>query len=323
MVITKTPLRISFFGGGSDIPSYYKNDYGLVVSSTINRYINIALNFCQTDHIRVVYSEMETVDEVDKLKHDRVREALKEFSVKGNVEICSFSDVPTKGTGLGSSSTFTVGLVNALYAAKVLKCSRYDIAELACKIEIERCSQPIGKQDQYAAAFGGFNAIRFYPDRTEVTALCVNSDTVDELNSRFICYSTGVTRQTSDVLGEQVKNLESGSAVSDTKSLVDMAEKSIKMLLNGKLDDFGDLLHHSWMKKKSLASTVSNEHIDEMYSIAKSAGALGGKILGAGGGGYMLLYVPAKNKSKVVRAMQGFKPFHFKFTDTGTTAQCL
>ena len=323
MVVTKTPLRISFFGGGSDIPSYYRNGYGLVVSTTINKYINIAVNFCQTDHIRVVYSEMETVDDVSKLKHDRVREALKEFAIKGNVEICSFSDVPTRGTGLGSSSTFTVGLVNALYGAKVLKCSRYDVAELACKIEIDRCNQPIGKQDQYAAAFGGFNAIRFYPDRTEVTSLGVKSETIDELNSRLICYSTGVTRQTSDILAEQVKNLESGSAVADTKSMVDMAENSIKMLLGGRLDDFGDLLHHSWLKKRSLAATVSNEHIDEMYDVARSAGALGGKILGAGGGGYMLLYVSPKNKSKVVRAMNGYKPFHFKFTDTGTTAQCL
>ena len=320
MIVTKTPLRISFFGGGSDIPDFYNKSPGMVVSTTIDKYIQIAVNRCKTKHIRVIYSELEVVDKLEDLKHDRVKNALRRFDINDNIEICSFSDVPTKGTGLGSSSTFTVGLVDSLYNLLYMPYNKRDLAETSCSIEIEDCKQPIGKQDQYAAAYGGFNVIRFDSSGVEVTSIDVSSNLLKELNDNLICFSTGINRFTSDVLGEQVEGLKNGKNHDNTKALVDMAETSLKYLKRGKLNDFGKLLHESWLMKKSLASGISNDHIDEMYELALSAGAFGGKVLGAGGGGYLMLYVPSKSRNKLMRAMSGYKPFYFKFTDEGSKA---
>lgn len=327
MIVTKTPLRISFFGGGSDIPDFYVHYKGMVVSTTIDKYIQLAVNKCKTDHIRVIYSEMEITNNVDDIKHDRVRAALKRFSINNNIEICSFSDVPTKGTGLGSSSTFTVGMVNALYQlgaysyyGHLRRYNKKDIAEMACNIEIDDCKQPIGKQDQYAAAYGGFNIIRFDSSGIEVTPINVNSSTLINLNNNLLCFSTGISRQTSDILQKQIKGLQIGTNLEMTKSLVQMAEQSIKFLKYENIDDFGSLLHESWEIKKKLAANISNEYIDEMYDLARKNGALGGKILGAGGGGYLLLYVQNKNKLRLMQAMAKYKLFNFNFTDTGSVA---
>lgn len=323
MIVTKTPLRVSFFGGGSDIPDFYEHYKGMVVSTTIDKYIQLAVNICKTDHTRVIYSEMEVALSANEIKHDRVRSALQRFNIKNNIEICSFSDVPTKGTGLGSSSTFTVGLVNALYNMHSRKYNKKDLAETACEIEIKDCKQPIGKQDQYAATYGGFNVIRFDHSGVEVTSINVSSGTLMDLNNNMLCFSTGIFRQASGILGKQVDGLQKGSNIEMTKTMVSMAERSTILLRKGKIDDFGAMLHDSWEIKKKLAANISNPQIDDMYEIARENGALGGKILGAGGGGYLLLYVQGKNKLKLMRAMQGYRPFHFNFTDTGSTAISL
>jgi D-glycero-alpha-D-manno-heptose-7-phosphate kinase len=324
MIITSTPLRISFFGGGSDIPQYYKEKPGMVISTTIDKKIQIALNRCKTNHIRAVYSEMEVVNSVDDLKHDRIREALKFFKINNNIEICSFSDVPTKGTGLGSSSTFTVGLLNAFYQHNMLLHNKKDLAETACEIEIEKCGEPIGKQDQYAAAYGGFNVIRFDASGVEVTPLNIGANVLRRLNDNLMCYATGISRNTSDILSDQVKNiLSDDAAFESTSKLVDLAEDALKYLRQNKIDDFGALLHEGWTYKKKLSKKISNEDIDYMYSCARQAGALGGKLLGAGGGGYMLFYVPESCRGSVALAMREYRRLHFNFTDQGSTAVVL
>lgn len=315
MIVSSTPLRISFFGGGSDLPQYYNKKPGMVLSTAIDRKIHIAVNRCEPNHIRAVYSDVEVVDDVEQLKHNRIKEALKYFIIHSNIEICSFSDVSTKGTGLGSSSSFTVGLINALGWGH----SKRDIAELACEIEIEKCGEPIGKQDQYAAAYGGFNVIRFDSSGVEVYPINVRGNVLFDLNENLFCYSTGLTRSTSDILADQSNNLSNDELAFDTTTrMVEMAEQGLRYLRTEKLNDFGALLHEGWMCKKRMSSKISNPDIDEMYEIAMKAGALGGKILGAGGGGYMLLYVPRENQVAVKYAMRHYKQFHFQFTEEGS-----
>ena len=319
--VTKTPLRISFFGGGSDIPQFYNNRPGLVVSTTINQYIYVAANECEPRHVRVVYSELEQADSVDNIKHTRVKAVLNRFKIKTGIEIVSFSDITTKGSGMGSSSSYTVGLIKALYDINMFSYTRNDLAELACKVEIEDLGEPIGKQDQYAAAYGGFNAIRFNSSGVEVVSPSIQNSILYNLNNNLMCFNTGMTREASSVLGQQVNNLATDiNALDTTSRLVAMAEDSLWHLKRGNLDDFGMLLHEAWTEKKKLASNISNPHIDTMYETARNAGALGGKILGAGGGGYMLLYVPLENRHLVKNAMREYRQFHFKFTDTGSAS---
>lgn len=323
MIVTRTPLRISFFGGGSDIPQFYEKRPGLVLSATINKSIQLAVHSCEPKHVRVVYSELEQSSSVEHVKHERVKAALKRFDIKNNIEIVSFSDITTRGSGLGSSSTYTVGLLNALYNLKGISYTRKDLAEMACDIEINELGEPIGKQDQYAAAYGGLNTIRFDSTGVEVTPMSISYSNLETLNENLLCYSTGITREASSVLGKQVENLKTKSTLDSTSKLVLMAEIALKHLRADKLDDFGALLHEAWEEKKKLAEGISNEQIDKMYDIAMRAGALGGKVLGAGGGGYMLFYANESNRNKVKEAMKDYKQFHFKFTDQGSTAVTL
>lgn len=321
MIITKTPLRVSFFGGGSDIPQFYQNNRGLVLSTTIDRPIYIAVNGTHTHHAKVMYSEIEVVESSHYLKHDRVREVLQYYGIDNHIEIASFSDIPTKGTGLGSSSTFTVGLLKAINEMLGIQYNNYELAELACHIEIDRCKQPIGKQDQYAAAFGGFNAITFEGNDVAVIPVNITTDIASKLNDNLICFNTGITRQASSVLEKQVKGLKSVVNVDNTANMVAMAEDAFKFLLKGRLDDFGSMLGESWDIKKKLSDNISNPTIDEMYDTAMKAGALGGKILGAGGGGYLLMYVPPKSHARVIKALSNYDIFDFNFTNQGSVVE--
>jgi len=324
MIITKTPLRISFFGGGSDIPQFYEENEGMVLSTTINSYIYLAVNRCVASHLRVIYSILEQTESVDDIKHDRVRQTLKYFEIPSNIEIASFSDVPTKGTGLGSSSTFTVGLVNALYRICHGKnIYQHELAELASYIEINRCGEPIGKQDQYAASYGGFNVIHFHNSHAKVKHLEVDPSVVYELNNNLLCFNTGVSRQASSVLKQQVENLKQQSTIERTKTMVELAKNAVKLLQKKKVDDFGYLLDQSWQIKKQLSDNISTSHIDEMYERATKNGALGGKILGAGGGGYLLVYVPEKNKNRLLESMKQYERFNFKFCKQGSTLEVV
>jgi D-glycero-alpha-D-manno-heptose-7-phosphate kinase len=318
MLLTKTPLRVSFFGGGSDLPSYYNHHDGLCVSTTIDSFVYLAINQCVAPHLKVIYSALELVKDVDDIKHSRVREALRHFDFKSNMEICSFSDVPHKGTGLGSSSTFTVGLVKALFWLKYRRrIPPEELAELAAYIEINRCAEAIGKQDQYAAAFGGFKAYAFYKDGVAVKPVVMDPATKLALEDHLFFFNTGIGRKASLVLEKQAVQTGNGERISE---LVEMAKHSLDLLKNGKVHDFGRLLHDSWELKKKLGG-VTNAQIDEMYETAIKAGALGGKVLGAGGGGYMMFYVPRSHRSHVLDALRYYEHRDFRFFNKGSTIE--
>jgi D-glycero-alpha-D-manno-heptose-7-phosphate kinase len=320
MIVTKTPLRVSFFGGGSDIEAFYSEHGGAVLTSTIDKYIRLAVQRVARQHIKVMYSNVERVHDVENVRHDRVRESLKMLGIHSNIEIASFADIPTKGTGLGSSSTFTVGLLQALSSYIGCPRGRYDLAELACEIEIEKCGQQIGKQDQYASTFGGFNYITFDRNGVEVVPLNIKDGVVERLGDNLMCFYTGQTRSASDILSDQVGKLQRSEkdTVFLTKELVDIARTARVEMQAGRLDNVGHLLDDGWRIKKKLSSGISNPIIDQMYEDARNAGALGGKILGAGGGGYMILYVPPKYQTAVANALSNFALFDFKFTDEGS-----
>ena len=324
MIVTKTPLRVSFFGGGSDIPQFYREHGGVCVSAAINSYVYIAAHQCVAPHLKVIYSQLELEHDIEQIKHDRVREVLKNYNLNSNMEIASFSNIPTKGTGLGSSSTFTVGLINAMHHIKQnLPINKYTLAELASLIEIDKCGEPIGKQDQYAAAFGGLNVYEFNKDDSvKVTNLELSTD-VKQLQKNLLCFNTGIVRMASSVLSEQVEKLKTNVNVDNTKRIVNMAYKSIDLLKSNNLDKFGILMHESWQVKKQLSSNVSNSLIDDMYTTAMEAGALGGKILGAGGGGYLLMYVPENRQKSVLNAMKGYPRFEFKFDYDGSKVEMM
>ena len=324
MLVTKTPLRISFFGGGSDIPQFYETNEGMVLSTTIDKHIYIAANISVARHIKLVYSEMEYPASVAEIKHDRIRAILQHFGITNNIEIASFSDVPTKGTGLGSSSTFTVGVLHALFTQLHLPFNKRDLAELACEIEIARCGEPIGKQDQYAATYGGLNVIRFTKDHTTVSPLPITGKVLRTLQQNLFMYHTGISRQAASILSNQVKNLTtSRTTIDDTCRMVDLAKQSVEYLLREELDSFGSLLHTAWTIKKKLAQNITNPTIDSLYTSAMTAGALGGKLLGAGGGGYMLFYVPEERQAQFVTDMQHYDRFPFKFVEYGSTVEMI
>lgn len=321
MIVSKTPLRISFFGGGTDLPQYYGGGHdGFVISTTIDKYVYIAANRCVADHVRVSYSEFEEAPNITGIRHDRVREALRFMRVVSNIEISSFSDVPTKGTGLGSSSTFTVGLLNALQSMlyPIFEICKRELAENACTVEIDMCGQPIGKQDQYAAAFGGFNGMVFCNDGPIAAPIRITGDTKNILQNNLMLFPTGIARQASTILQSQVDNLVIGKDLDKYDMIKTIAYSALDLLEGGYIDEFGELLGQTWKMKRQLSGGVSNERIDEMYEAAIKAGALGGKLLGAGGGGYLLLYVREKDRS-AVRSVINDDELLFRFTNQGST----
>lgn len=321
MIVTKTPLRVSFFGGGSDVEAFYSQHQGAVLSTTIDKYIHLAVQEVAQPHYKVMYSEVEQVSNIDDIKHDRVKAVLEYFGVSPGIEIASFADIPTKGTGLGSSSAFTAGLVQALSYYTGQQLSRYDVAEIACDIEINWCGEKIGKQDQYASTFGGFNFITFHKEGVEVAPLNIPSDTLEIFNEHLLCFYTGQTRSASTILTDQVDKLtrKDSDIVFYTKELVDMAHTAKAELRSGRLHNVGALLDDSWRMKKKLSPGISNPLIDQMYEDALKAGALGGKILGAGGGGYLLLYVPYHHQQSVLEKLKYYQNFVFNFTDEGSS----
>ncbi len=323
MIVTKTPLRVSFFGGGSDVEAFYNQHEGAVLSTTIDKYIHLAVQHVARPHYKVMYSEVEQVSDIEHIKHDRVKAALRRFNIPQGIEIASFADIPTKGTGLGSSSSFTVGLVQALAKYNGTTLSRYDAAEMACDIEINDCGERIGKQDQYAATFGGFNFITFNKSGVDVAPVNVKTDTVELFNDHLLCFYTGQTRSASTILSDQVEKLErkDSDIVFLTREMVDIARTAKAELQAGRIHNVGALLDDAWRIKRKLSLGITNPIIDQMYEDAMKAGALGGKLLGAGGGGYLLMYVPTKRAVDVLTALKGFQSFHFNFTDKGSTVE--
>lgn len=296
MIISKTPLRMSFFGGGSDLPAYYNHFPGSVISSSIDKYVYVIIKERYDDKIYVNYSKKEIVDNVDEIQHDLVRESLKMANINSSVEITTLSDITSKGSGLGSSSAITVGLLNAFYQYQGVILSKEDLAKKACEIEINICNHPIGKQDQYGCALGGLNRLYFNKDR-DVTFKKINFK-LSLLKKNLFLINTKITRDANIILKNQSEN--ASEVMKENISLVENCDK-FENILNGtdsQFDDFGILLNDSWEIKKKMSKKISNEQIDTLYNKGIDAGATGGKVLGAGGGGYILFYVPKQNHRK-------------------------
>lgn len=296
MIMSRTPLRVSFVGGGTDIKEYYSAHGGAVVSAAINKYIHIIVNKKFDNKIRVSYSRTEIVSSPDELAHPLVREALKLLDITKAVEILSISDIPSEGTGLGSSSSFTVGLLNALHAWIGEHVSAKQLAEEACKIERDIVKDPGGKQDQYIAAFGGLRLLEFLPDDdVRVSYVLMNDGGRSVLDDSLMLLYTGRTRSSSEILKGQIGQM--GNKLDYYSTIKEMAYSCSKTLENCDIEGAGKLLDQGWQVKKKLGNGISNEYIDTLYSSAKLAGAYGGKITGAGGGGFLLLLTdPSKRE---------------------------
>jgi D-glycero-alpha-D-manno-heptose-7-phosphate kinase len=319
MIITRTPFRISFVGGGTDLPDFYRLEPGAVVSTAINKYMYVVVNKRFTDAIRVsYYSRTEIVDSVDEIQHPIVKEALKLVGITSGIEVASIADVHA-GAGLGSSGSFTVGLLNALYAYKGVLKSAEELAREACHIEIDILGEPIGKQDQYIAAYGGFRYIQFNPDGTVVTEpIMWSKENKEELIQNLLLLDTGNVRQASQILGEQKENIRQGDTIDSLKKLRDMAlELRERLNNNASPEILGEVLHQGWMLKKQLASSISNNKIDKYYAKALRTGALGGKVLGAGGGGFLLLYCSRQKQEQVKEALK-LRQLDFSFEAEGS-----
>ena len=313
MLITQTPLRISFFGGGTDFPDFYHQEEGCVLSSAIDKYIFVIIKRRFDRMIRVGYTRTELVESASELQHDLIREALKLTGVDAQVEIGTLGDIPATGSGLASSSAVTVGVLNALYSHLNAPRSLEELAQQACQIEIGRLQKPIGKQDQYVVAYGGLNFIRFLPDeRVIVDRLKLGDGECRRLNQHLMLFYTNHSRSAETVLREQRDNI--GDRMAVLRELKAMAYEGRALLEQGDFDAFGLLLHEGWRLKKRLASKISNPLLDEMYETARQAGALGGKITGAGGGGFLLLYCPREKQYDVRTALKGLDelPFHLE-----------
>ena len=290
MIISRTPLRASFCGGGTDIDSFSYNEEegGMVVSTTLQSYIHITVNKRFDDRVRVSYSKMELVDNFEDLEHELVREAMRITGITSGVEITTIADIPSRGTGLGSSSSVTVGLLNALHAFAGHHASPKQLAEEACMIEIEILNQPIGRQDQYAAAFGGINSILFSSERVEVMPLKINKNIVERIEAEFSLVFTGLSRSASKILSETSDSQE--AKFKRLRLIRDQAFVSKKMLENGELEELGKLLANTWELKRELSQSISNDELDTIYDSLMDLGANGAKLLGAGGGGFFLVH---------------------------------
>ena len=317
MVISRTPLRISLVGGGSDLEAFYRHGVGAVVTAAIRKYVYVTVNKKFDSRIRASYSTTEVVDSVGELRHELIRECLTKLGISGGIEITSISDVPSEGTGLGSSSTYTVGLLNALYAYTHRHVGAERLAREACEIEIERCRKPIGKQDQYIAAYGGLQYVRFNADGSVlVDPVVCPAATRRELESRLLLLYTGVTRSASPILDEHRMNLEAGRGHDGVRRLVEMAGQLREALVAQRLEEVGEILHENWMIKKSLTAASSTQ-IDDWYERARAAGAVGGKILGAGGAGFLLLDASPEDHPDICRALQELRPVPFSLEPQG------
>lgn len=318
MIGTRTPFRVSFIGGGSDLKEFYSRAPGCVLSTSIDKYMYIFVHPFFDKKIQVKYSKTELVENIKDIKHPIVREILSEFNLQG-VDINSIADIPA-GTGLGSSSSYTVGLLHALYAYRGEIVSPKTLAEKACYIEIDVLNEPIGKQDQFAAAYGGLNIIRFLEDGSvKIEPIKMEEDAYKQLQKCLMMFYTGTSRSASEVLIDQKKNIISDKEKFNAQLMMtQMVEESKDCLVKSNLDQFGEKLDFNWILKRTLSKTISNSVFDDIYNLAKESGAIGGKILGAGGGGFFLFYCPPRYQDKLRFNLKDLKEVPFKFDKYGS-----
>jgi len=317
LIIVQTPLRISFFGGGTDFPSFFMEEGGCVLSSAIDKYIFVTVKERFDRKLRVGYTQTEMVDEVDCIRHDLIRESLRLTGIREGLEVTTMGDIPSEGSGLGSSSTVTVGALQAMYMHLGEIVSAERLAREASAIEIHTLNKPIGIQDQYIAAYGGFRFFEFRSDgEVSVEKLKMSPESHRVLNHSFLLFFTGVSRQADSVLTEQKSNIK--DRLVELRAIKQMAYQARRDIEIGDFDSIGALLHHSWELKKRLSRTVSNGTINEIYDSARRAGAIGGKITGAGGGGFLLLYVPYERQAAVRNALSGLQELPFRLESDGS-----
>ncbi len=317
MIISQTPLRISFVGGGTDMPSYYENTPGMVISTTIDKYLFVIINERFDDKIYINYMKKEIVNDVNEIEHELVREAMKMTGVVKGVEITMLADIPSTGSGLGSSSTLTVGLLNALYNYLGKQVTAEQLASEACKIEIDILKKPIGKQDQYIAAYGGVNKFIFKRDGTvESIPLNLSRDNRIKLGSNILLHFTNITRKADSILSDQKNNTQDNLALLD--SLADLVGELENEFSVENWDALGLLLKQNWDIKKNLAKGITMPEIDEMVDIALKNGAIGVKIAGAGGGGFLLSYVPRNEQDNFRKAMNNYMELPFMLEPFGS-----
>jgi D-glycero-alpha-D-manno-heptose-7-phosphate kinase len=324
MIISKTPLRVSFFSGGSDMPSFYEKEKGAALSVTIDKYIYVMMH--RTPHlgIKIMYDTIEEFPDLETMQHAITRESLKYFNIDKEVTIASIADILSKGSGLGSSSAFTVGLANVLanpnrHDSMV---SREYLAQTAYKIEREMCGYPVGKQDQYAAAYGGMNLFEFNKDDSvDIKPVTYNREVWGELEKRLLLVYSGKGRNANSILQKQAAAMSDEAKFDLVRRSRDKAYVATRYLKENKIDDFGALLHDAWLDKKGVESSITNEYFDNIYSRALEAGSLGGKLLGAGGGGFFIFYTPVDKKENVIKTITDgteCKVYDFCFTEHGS-----
>ncbi|MBK3733618.1 GHMP kinase [Azospirillum brasilense] len=320
MIISKTPLRMSFMGGGSDLPSFYRQHGGLVISTAIDKYVFVNVNPKFDDGVRVSYSVTETVGSAKEVAHPLVRASCAQLGIAGGLEITSIADIPASGTGLGSSSSFTVGLLHALSAYQGAYMAADDLARGACHIEIDVCGEPIGKQDQYAAAFGGLNAIEFHPnDTVTVTPVVCDPAAQQRFEESILVFYTGRTRSASNILKQQSEKSASNTAtIASLQTMVSLAQDFLNYLRAGNTDILGEILHEGWVLKRGLSQGITDEAIDGFYERARAEGATGGKLLGAGGGGFLMIYAPPERHEAITRALGDLRRIDMPFAREGS-----
>lgn len=319
MIITRTPFRVSFAGGGSDLKEYYLNYGGSVLSVSIDKYVYLSMHPYFHDHkFFLKYSSNELVDDIDKIEHKILKQVLKDYQIKG-IDFNSSADIPS-GTGLGSSSAFTSGLIQLCNAYVGKYMNNEDIAAYASDIEINKLGEPIGKQDQYACAVGGLNFIKFHQnDTVSIEKILLSSQKEKNLQDNLLMFYLGSTRAASTILAEQKNNtITNKQKIENLHKMVKLSEDLRLELLHDNIDSMGDILHTGWMYKKELASQISNQRIDFYYDLAMKNGATGGKLLGAGGSGFLLFYVPTQEQEKLRKALSDLEELKFKFDNEGS-----
>jgi len=319
MIITRTPLRISFAGGGSDLREYYLKYGGSVLSTSIDKYIYLSMHpYFNANKYFLKYSRNELVDNVDNIDHKIIRQVFKDYNILG-VDFNSSADIPS-GTGLGSSSSFAVGLIKLCNAYTNKYMSSEEIAKYACEIEIEKLKEPIGKQDQYACALGGLNFIKFCQDESVIPEkIILEKNKLHQLQNNLLIFYLGDTRSSSSILSEQKQNsMNDNKKIENIHKIVKLSVELRDELLSGNIDAMGDVLHRGWMYKKELATKISNDKIDKFYELAISNGAMGGKLLGAGGGGFLLFYASEVNHHRIRKSLKNLKELDFNFSQGGT-----
>jgi len=321
MIVSRAPVRFSLGGGGTDLPSYSRENGGFVVAAAVDKFVFVCVARRFQNNIRLAYSESEIVEDVDQIRHRIFKAALQMTGIPRGVELHSLADVPAN-TGLGSSSSFTVALLNGLHAFKREFVPAEQLAREACELEIGMLKEPIGKQDQYIAAYGGISAMTFHPDGSvDVERLPLRDEVIDELESNLVIYYSGVERAASTVLKEQQKTIveNKDAAVQRMHRIKELGYETKRILLAGQIDVYGEMLHEHWTNKRKLASNMADSTIDEHYETARGAGAIGGKLMGAGGGGFFMFYVRAADRRRVNDALaaRGLRPMRFRFDFDG------